>query len=340
MPLDRRLPPEARAIVLGSMRPTSMLDSEGEHRLDGDEVEPNDALVMPTSGSTGQPKGVIHTHAGLAASAVATSERLSVSDRDCWLACLPLAHIGGFSVITKALCTGTRLVVHDGFHAPAVEQAARDGATLVSLVTTALQRVDASLFRTIVLGGSKPPPDRPANAVTTYGMTETGSGIVYDGYPLDGVELRIAADGEILVRGAMLLRCYRDGTTPIDADGWLHTDDVGRLVDGRLQVDGRRGDVIVTGGEKVWPDTVERVLSSHPGVAEVAVAGLDDDEWGQRVVAWVVPVDQSSPPALDALRGHVRASLPATHAPKQLVVVDALPRTNLGKIRRSQLPRA
>lgn len=340
MPIDHRLPPAARSALLEAMRPTHVLDADGEHPLAaGVGTEPGDALVMATSGSTGTPKGVVLTHDAMEASARATAMRLGVGDGDRWLACLPLAHIGGFSVITKAITTGTPLTVLPGFDAGAVEAAARAGATLVSLVATALQRIDASLFRVIVLGGSRPPADRPANCVTTYGMTETGSGVVYDGVPLDGVELRIAADGELLVRGPMLLRCYRDGTTPVDTDGWLHTDDVGRLVDGRLQVDGRRGDLIVTGGENVWPDAVERVLQAHPAIAEVAVAGVPDPEWGHRVVAWVVP-SGDSPPSLADLRSLVAATMPAFMAPKELIVVSSIPRTALGKVVRSALSRA
>ncbi len=185
----------------------------------------------------------------------------------------------------------------------------------------------------IVLGGSRPPADRPANTVTTYGMTETGSGVVYDGVPLDGVEVRID-DGEIHLRGPMLMRGYRDGTSPIDADGWLATGDLGHwLDDGRLHVDGRRGDLIISGGENVWPEAVEAALADHPAVAEVMVRGVDDPEWGQ--VAEAVVVAAGPPPTLDALRDHVKRSHPAFMAPKRLVVVDALPRTALGKPRRN-----
>ena len=233
------------------------------------------------------------THDAVRASAIATSERLGVTDGDRWLACLPLAHVGGLSVVTRALHTGTDLTVLPRFDVETVEAAAHDGATLVSLVSTALGRIDASLFRTIVLGGSAPPSDRPANTVTTYGMTETGSGVVYDGVPLDGVEVRIDDDGEIHLRGPMLLRGYRDGRDPLVAidgvGGWLATGDLGRwLPDGRLHVDGRRGDLIITGGENVWPDAVERALRTDPRVADVAVTGTADPEWGQIVTAYVV----------------------------------------------------
>ena len=197
-PVDQRLPPAAKQSLLVAMGV-------------GEPVEPGDALVVATSGSTGKPKGVVLTHDAVAASARATSDRLAVTDDDHWLACLPLAHVGGLSVVTRALHTGTRLTVLPGFDANAVGSS---DATLVSLVATTLPRVDATRFRVIVLGGSRPPEDRPANSVTTYGMTETGSGVVYDGVALDGVEVRIDPDGQILLRGPMLLRCYRDGSVP------------------------------------------------------------------------------------------------------------------------------
>jgi O-succinylbenzoic acid--CoA ligase len=255
------------------------------------------------------------------------------------LACLPLAHVGGLSVVTRALLTGTGLTVLPRFDAAEVTAAARDGATLTSLVATALARIDASLFRCIVLGGSRPPADRPPNTVTTYGMTETGSGVVYDGVPLDGVEIDIAADREILIRCPMMLRCYRDGSSPVDAAGWLHTGDLGGwLPDGRLHVEGRAGDLIITGGENVWPEAVEAAITGHPQVADVGVAGVDDPEWGQRVVAWVVPVDAGDPPALESVRARVRETLPAFMAPREVHLVGELPRTNLGKLRRAVLP--
>jgi O-succinylbenzoic acid--CoA ligase len=216
--------------------------------------------------------------------------------------------------------------------------AAEDGCTLVSLVPALLGRIDAALFRTVVLGGSAMPPDLPPNAVTTYGMTETGGGVVYDGRPLDGVEIRTAGD-EIQVRGPMLLRSYRDGTDPKDADGWLATGDAGAWdsVTGRLRVSGRIGEVIVTGGEKVWPVAVERLLAADPAVDQVAVFGRDDPTWGQKVVARVVPADPADPPSLDRLRDLVRATLPVWAAPHELEIVDTLPRTSLGKVQRHRL---
>ncbi len=340
LPVDQRLPGPAREALFTAMSPSAVVDARGRHPLpDGRPVEPGDALVVATSGSTGTPKGVVLTHAAVEASARATSARLGTTAVDTWLACLPLAHVGGLSVVTRALTTGARLVVHDGFDASAVQQAARDGATCVSLVATALQRIDPAVFRVIVLGGSRPPDDLPTNVHTTYGLTETGSGVVYDGRPLGGVEVQIAADGEILLRGPMLLRCYRDGSTPLDADGWLHTGDLGRwLADGRLHVEGRRGDMIVTGGEKVWPEAVEAALATHPSVQEVAVAGVPDPQWGQRVVAWVVPNPFARTVELAELKAHVVERLAPYCAPKELRLVEQLPRTALGKIQRHRLP--
>ncbi|MDX2380170.1 MAG: AMP-binding protein [Acidimicrobiia bacterium] len=316
-PVDQRLPVSARDELCVAMRV-------------GEEVESDDALVVATSGSTGTPKGVVLTRDAVAASAEATSERLAVAGDDHWLACLPLSHIGGLSVVTRALHTGTELTVLPAFDPVAVREV---GASLVSLVPTALGRIDPTIFRTIVLGGSRPPADRPANTVTTYGMTETGSGVVYDGRPLDGVEVRFADDGEIHLRGAMLLRTYRDGPSPVDADGWLATGDIGHLLDdGRLHVIGRAGDLIITGGENVWPEAAERSLLDHPAVAEVLVRGRPDDEWGQIVESLVVPA--GDPPTLESLRDHVKRHHPAFLAPRRLVLVAELPRTALGKLRR------
>lgn len=335
-PLDRRLPAAAKRDLARRMACAAVVDDTGDtHPLDADRpVEDGDALVVATSGSTGSPKGVVLTHAAVAASAEATSARLGVTTADHWLACLPLSHVGGLSVVTRAIHTGTELTVLPGFDA---DRVAASNATLVSLVPTALRRVDPTRFRTILLGGTHQPEDRPANSVTTYGMTETGSGVVYDGCPLDGVEVEIV-DGDVLLRCPMLLRCYRDGSDPKDADGWFATGDSGNVDgDGLLHVHGRRDDMIITGGENVWPEPVEAILRIVDGVADVAVTGQHDDEWGQVVTAHVVPTQPGATVELETLRVAVKQRLPAFHAPHRLVLVEHLPRTALGKLRRAEI---
>ncbi len=335
LPVDQRLP-DAGKLALIEQLAAGVVVTESERRQTsgGRQVEPGDAAVVATSGSTGMSKGVVLTHDAIVASASATSTRLAVTGSDHWLACLPLSHVGGLSVVFRALHTGTSLTVHPSFDAAAVDAS---GATLVSLVGTALRRIDPTRFRAIVLGGSRPPAERPANTVTTYGMTETGSGVVYDREPLDGVEIRIV-DDEIQLRCSMLLRCYRDGHDPRTNDGWFPTGDLGAIDHiGRLTVHGRRSDLIVTGGENVWPEPVEAVLRAHPGVVDAAVIGVDDPEWGHAVTALVVPSDHDNPPTLEQLREHVKAQLPAFHAPRRVVVSAELPRTTLGKLMRARL---
>ncbi len=350
-PLDPRLPAEARARVLTALRPSRIVASDGEiHSLaDGLPVEEGDALVVATSGSSGQPKGVVLTHDAISSSARATTERLGVDrDRHTWLACLPLAHIGGLSVVSRALLTATPLMVLPGFVAETVEELGRSGrVTHVSLVATALGRLDPSVFTTVLLGGSQPPEELPPNAVVTYGMTETGSGVIYDGIPLDDVEVAIAhfddhtAEGEILIRAPMLMRSYRDGETgrvmgPDGSTTWFGSGDGGYLNDdGKLVVSGRLAEVITTGGEKVWPDAVELVLLSHPGVAEAGVWRRSDPEWGERVVAWVVP--RAVRPDPEDLKELVASVVAPWAAPKEIVFTDALPRTPSGKLKRGDL---
>jgi O-succinylbenzoic acid--CoA ligase len=340
-PLDPSAPDAFTASALEALAADAVVDDEGdEHRLDGGRpTESGDAVVILSSGTGGVPKAAVLTHDALEASAYMTATTLGVDPAARWLACLPLHHIGGFGVVSRALVTGAGLEVHPGFDAAAVSDAARRGATHTSLVITALARIDPSIFQVILLGGSAIPDDRPANTVATYGMTESCGGVVYDGLVLNGAGLRIEADDRISLSGPTLLRAYRDGKDPKDAAGWLRTSDLGAVdaETGRLTVWGRADDVIVTGGEKVWPDAVEALLTTDPRVDAAAVIGRPDPEWGQRVVAVVVPSDPSRPPSLDELRQLVRDHLPAPCAPRELVLAESLPRTSLGKVRRAEL---
>lgn len=330
LPLDPRASVAVRERTLAAMRPEAGVD-EGV------------ALVITTSGSTGEPKGAELSHAALEASARATMARIGRRDDDVWLSCLPWQHIGGLQVLLRARLFGTPIVVHDTFDVARV--AAETTATLVSLVPTQLVRlldagVDLRRFRAILLGGAAAPGallDRAraagAQVVTTYGMSETCGGCVYDGVPLDGVEVRLGADGRVMLRGPVLMNGYRLQpalTAATVVDGWLWTNDVGELDgDGRLVVRGRIDDVVVTGGENVVTTDVAARLVAHPHIRDAAVAGVSDDEWGQRLVAVVVA--RHPAPGLDELRAWCHEVLPAAAAPRQLVVVDELPRLPSGK---------
>ena len=227
-PLDQRLPGAARHAVLATIAPDQLINEQGLHRLDGHGVDDGDALVVATSGTTGSPRGVVLTHDAVAASARATSARLGVARDDIWLACLPLSHVGGLvggdSSDRDCNAVGRARRFRRGRCRRCGTSRSDAGLAGANGVATRRRR----LFRRIVLGGSRPPDDLPANVVTTYGMTETGSGVVYDGYPLDGVEIRVDSAGEIHLRCPMLMRCYRDGTIPL-VDGWFATGDLGEV---------------------------------------------------------------------------------------------------------------
>ena len=343
LPIDQRLRPSGKKMLLDAMAPSEIIDASftASSLPNGRPMQDGDALVIASSGSTGSPKGIIHTHSSLLAGAQASASRLQLSANDHWLVCIPVSHVGGFSVIARAMHTSAALTLHPAFDAAAVEQAQKDGVTHTSLVATALSRIDTSLFRTILLGGSSAPDNLPNNIITTYGMTETGGGVVYNGQPLDNVEIKIV-DAEIFLRCPMLMRAYRDDQTISEEDGWYATGDIGEIDNnGKLSVHGRRSDMIITGGENVWPSVVENSLASHPIVNQVVVRGMPDTTWGQRVVAYVVLNDAAQTPEvklLSDLREHVKQTLPAFCAPQQIIVLAEIPRTSLGKVDAQALP--
>jgi O-succinylbenzoic acid--CoA ligase len=194
-------------------------------------------------------------------------------------------------------------------------------------------------FSSVLLGGAAAPAGlldaaRAARVpvVTTYGMTETCGGCVYDGVPLDGVRVRVSdEDDRIWLGGPVLFSGYLGGP-PGPVDGWLRTGDLGRMDSaGRLVVRGRADDVINTGAALVVPGEVAAVLQTCPGVRDVAVLGQPDPEWGERVVAVVAPADPADPPTLELLRLHVQQRLPRYAAPSRVVMVDAVPMLPSGK---------
>ncbi|WP_433266025.1 o-succinylbenzoate--CoA ligase [Actinosynnema sp. CS-041913] len=315
------------------------------------------ALAVGTSGSTGDPKVVLLSAAALVASAELTHARLGGPGT--WLLALPTGHIAGVQVLVRSVVAGTEPGVMDlstGFRASGFATAARavltrPGPHYTALVPTQLARLVATdgpglaairEFDAVLIGGAATPPSLLARAraagvrvVTTYGMSETAGGCVYDGVPLDGVRLRLN-DGRIEIAGPVLALGYQGGE-PFGE--WFRTGDLGRLTDGRLEVIGRADDVIISGGENVSPTEVERVLAAQPGVHEVCVVGVPDPEWGQAVAAAVVPTDPDTPPAEDDLAAAVRAAVGRCAAPKQVAYLPELPLKGPGKVDRAAVAR-
>jgi O-succinylbenzoic acid--CoA ligase len=351
LPLDQRLSERERAAVLERARPTVVLrGTEHLERPDGGRaVASETAFVFHTSGTSGTPKLVELSRAAIRAAVGGSITALGVTERDVWVSCLPAAHVGGVLVLLRGAIHGSPISVLERFSPDAV---ARTPASFVSLVPTMLSRlldagIDLSTYRAILVGGGGLRADLRARAeaagapvVETYGLTESCGGIVYDGVPFAGTDVRVV-DGMIELRGPTLMTGYLDDAEATQAafdGGWLRTRDAGTVDrDGLLHVFGRIDEAIDSGGELVWPQEVEAALAAHPAVADVAVAGARDEEWGQRVVAFVVASDPQAPPTLEELRDHAAALVARFKTPRQLVLVDALPRTASGKVRRSAL---
>lgn len=314
-----------------------------EEPLDTDDC----AVVLTTSGSSGEPKGVLLSRSALIASATATHDRLGGPGQ--WLLSMPAYFVGGLQVLTRSLLAGTDPVVSSGEPGGFAEAARTMTAPrrYTAMVPTQLARLlDAEpdalrSFNAIVLGGAAASPELLARSraahvtvISSYGMTETGSGCVYDGRPLAGVEVSLD-DGRILIRGATLFSGYRlrpELTAEVSRDGWFRTQDRGRLVDGRLEVIGRLDDVVISGGINVTLPAVQSRLLAHPKVVDAVVLGVPDAEWGSRVVAFVVgAVDR------DELRDFVAEALPRTWAPRDVVRLDTLPMLASGKVDRQRL---
>lgn len=302
---------------------------------EGREVDEEIGLVMLTSGSSGTPKAAELTWDALRASAELTQRTLRGDSPPVWFPCLPANHIGGLAVLLRAILSDAELVWGDTDH---LALAPREGATHVSIVRTQLARFDVSGYFRVLLGGARPPASRPSNVIATWGMTETGSGVIYDGVPLPGVEVA-SINGELCVRTPTLFRSYRHAARPrvVGPDGrddWFPTGDGGDVQDGRVRVHGRLGYVINTGGEKLWPEDLEAVLSPLEGVHDVAIVGVADPEWGQRVVALVVSDGDNHD---KEIRSVAAERIGPWATPKEIRYVVAIPRTSNGKIQRHAL---
>jgi len=336
----------------------------GEPLADGEDSDHDPTVaVVVTSGSTSVAKGVLLTASALLASASATHDRLGGPGR--WLLALPAQHVAGLQVLLRSLVTRadpTILDLTDGFDPArfaAAAAATTGGRRYTSLVPTQVrQLLDAGHaardalagFDAVLVGGAACDPGLVAEAaaagahlVLSYGMSETCGGCVYDGRPLDGVQVAVDGDGPIRLGGPVLARGYRGGDqagafTAVGSERWFRTDDRGRLEpDGRLTVLGRLDDVIVTGGEKIAPAVVEAALLGLPEIAEAVVVGAADPHWGQRVVAVVIVADGAHAPSLDAIRRWVAERAGAPAAPHQLLVLEELPLRGPGKPDRARL---
>ncbi len=316
-----------------------------------------DPIVVRTSGSTGAAKDVVLSHAAVMASAHAALDRLGGPGQ--WLSAIPATGVGGLQVLVRSIVAGIEPVVAEE-HAdiPAAIAAMSGARRYASLVPTQLHRLAASdglatlvSLDAVLIGGAAMPSallDQARAAgvriVRTYGMSETCGGCVYDGVPLDGVRLRIDDDHQVHLAGPMLFDGYGDPEAPANVlvDGWFATDDLGEIEQGRLRITGRRDDVIISGGVNIALPAVTEALRAHEGVGDAVAVGVPDDEWGTRVVAYIVPADAV---CLDGLRldeirdGVEAAGLPRTWGPREVVLVDALPLLPGGKLDRQALRR-
>jgi O-succinylbenzoic acid--CoA ligase len=325
---------------------------------------PDDAAaILYTSGTTGHARGAVLTRAALLASAQASSANLGWQDDDCWLLAMPLARVGGLSIVTRSLAARRTVALAPSFDAARLPQWIEDHrVTLLSLVPTMLVQVlDAhpewrppAHLRVLLLGGAAASPQlleraahRGVPIVITYGCTETCSQVVATPYarrfdtaacgagrPLPGAKVRVDG-GRIQVRGPMRMAGYL-GEPPLEPDAWFDTGDLGEFdADGYLHLHARRADLIVSGGENVYPAEVERVLEGCPGVQAAGVFGLADETWGQVVAAALVTGPRS--PGDDELIDYLAARLASHKRPRWIGVVQSLPVTQAGKLDRAAL---
>lgn len=325
--------------------------------------------IIYTSGTTGRPKGAMLTFGNFWTSAAASAFNLGLDPNDRWLACMPLFHVGGLSILLRSVIYGTTAIVHPAFDETSVNRALReDGVSIVSVVATMLQRMlDADdqpypeTVRVVLVGGGPVPKplleralERSLPVVQTYGLTEAASQVATitpweamkhlgsAGKPLGTTRVRIDAPagepGEILVSGPTITSGYwnnPEATGAALAGGWLHTGDIGRLdEEGFLFVLDRRDDLIVSGGENVYPAEVESVLLAYPGIRGASVVGVGNDEWGKMVAAAVVADAGAN---LAGLEAFLRERLAGYKVPKLIHPVAELPTTANGKVQRNRV---
>ncbi len=340
------------SVLLDRLRPTHVAGPDGAESpyAGGKPTTVGVAAIVVTSGTAGAPKGVELTRTGMEVMGRGYSAGLDAGPADRWLACLPLHHVASLGALARSYVTGVPCTVHNGFDLERVARSPRaEGTTMVSVVPTVMRRLlDAGAplheYRRVIVGGAPCPAALRARAeaggvtvVDAYGLSETWGGFTLDGRPIEGADARLGVDSEILVRGAMVMRGYRldaaRTVSVVDADGWFHTGDIGAIDPGtgRLRVVDRIKDVVITGGVNVSPTEVEGVLARHPDVDDVCVVGLPDDEWGELVVAYVVPRAGGPSPSLDDLRAFARDELSGAKLPRAARTVDAIPRTGSGK---------
>jgi O-succinylbenzoic acid--CoA ligase len=348
-------------------------------RLPGEEAA-DDALlvVLFTSGTSGRSKGACLSWSNFAASALAAAEPLGPAIAQRWLACMPLFHVGGLSIVVRSVLFGGPIRLHSRFDAALVSDALDAGDIAgISLVPTMLSRLldqrgprpAPAGLQVLLLGGAAASPEVLARArlagypvCPTYGLTEATSQVATARpqcagaarpapmLPLPGVEVRIVVEGEdaaagepgeIVVGGPTVMQGYLNdpaATALALRDGWLHTGDIGFLDDaGALHILDRRDDLIVSGGENVYPAEIEAVLVGHPSVAEAGVAAVPDADLGSRVVAWIVANDAATVDS-HVLAELCRARLAGFKRPREFRFVSALPRTAAGKLQRRRLP--
>jgi len=356
-----------RGAVLGAGPAIALGAPAGSTGAAGREVPAGTAVVVTTSGSTGHPKSVVLSRAALTAGALATASRIGDG---AWLLALPPAYIAGVQVLVRALVAGREPAIlsgsftASGFAAAAASMASSEGGVRVpsytSLVPAQLQtlidaedagvRTGIDSFAAVLVGGQALPPalaERAAAAgarvVRTYGSSETSGGCVYDGRPLDDVDVRIV-DGEVQLSGAVLADGYLDDPARTAAafvrDGhgrrWYRTGDTGVFTDGVLAVTGRRDNVIVSGGINISLDRVERAVRTVPGLEQAVVVPVSDERWGQ---ASVVVAARGGAAGFAAARVAVAAAIGPHARPARVVEVDEIPLLASGKPDRPALAR-